>query len=111
MSDSMEFTFTVYSRRWEHTDTYRLVKNDKGWNISHLAINGQSKPDGDPILFRNFEQDYINYPSGVGPYLEFIWGELDNQTIAAEQAQVMLQQLADWVSSCEKSTPKWDGWN
>lgn len=59
----------------------------------------------------NFRHDSINYPSGFGYALQHIWKQLENENIPKDQAQAMLQDLADWVSTCEKGEPKWKGWN
>ncbi|ECM4292969.1 TPA: hypothetical protein ACSUND_004948 [Salmonella enterica subsp. diarizonae] len=107
----MSFKFTVHSNRWNRTDTYTMEKTATGWHISHIAINGDSKPNGEPILYANFDQDYIAYPSKTGDFLEWIWQELDNNNMNDQEAQTKIDELADWVSVTEKNTPMWQGWN
>jgi len=107
----MEFSFAVFSRRWGHTDTYRLTKTETGWDLQHMAHSGPCEPDGSPHLIGNFHQDNIQYPVRVGDFLRFIWGQLHSGEIDAARAQAMIQELADWVTSCEQSQPRWREWN
>ena len=105
------FTFEVYNNRRDSNITYRINKTDKGWHISYIAISGDCAPDGEPYFYMNFRQDSIAYPSGFGSSLEHVWEELEHGHISDSEAQSMLQDLADWVSACEQSEPKWKGWN
>lgn len=105
------FTFRVYNKRHDSVLTYRLEKTDSGWDIQHIAINGPCSPDGSALFYTNFEQDNIQYPVGFGAFLEWLWGQLDSQEISESDAQTKLQELADWVSLCERGQPRWHGWN
>lgn len=107
----MEFNFTVFSNRWGHHATYQINKTNDGWYVKHIAINGDCAPDGKPFLFSNLDQDNISYPHRTGWYLEYLWNQLHNEVISYEEAQLHLQELADWINDCEKSQPKWPGWN
>ena len=106
-----EYTFKVYNNRRNSELTYRVKKSEKGWYISHIAINGDCEPDGTPYFYTNFDQDYIKYPSGFGSFLKHLWELLEDEIIDNEAAQEKMQQLADWVTVCEKSQPRWKGWN
>ncbi|TAN68132.1 MAG: hypothetical protein EPN17_09830 [Methylobacter sp.] len=106
-----EFRFVVYSSRKSCDLTYRIKKIPTGWDISYIAINGHCKPDGTPLFYSNFEQDFINYPSSFGNLLEWIWGQINNGEMTHEEAQLKLQELADWVTICEKSEPRWKEYN
>lgn len=106
-----EFSFEVYNRRHDGQVTYKLRKLSDGWHISHFAINGDCKPDGSDLFYKNFEQNHINFPSGFGDFLHHLWSRLDTAEFTTEEAQAKLQELADWVSACEKSQPNWEGWN
>lgn len=106
-----QYAFRVYNRRHSNEVTYTVTKTENGWHIRHIAINGDCKPDGTPFFYENFHQDYINYPSGFGGFLEYIWSALHNEELPPSDAQVKLQELADWVSTCERSQPEWKGWN
>lgn len=107
----MEFNFKVYSNRWGRSDTYSITKTIKGWYVRHIAINGDSDSSGKPFLFGNLNQDSINYPSGLEYMVMYIWQQLDSREISQAQAQTMFDELGEWVSKCEKLTPKWEGWN
>lgn len=106
-----QYKFHVYNKRHDSEITYTVTKTETGWHIQHIAINGDCGPDGSPLFYTNFDQDYINYPSGFDGFLEFIWSGLNNEVLSSSNAQLKLQELADWVSACERSQPKWKGWN
>ena len=106
-----QFEFRVYSRRHKSLATYNLTKTKAGWHVRHIAINGDAKPDGAPFVYDNFDQDFIAYPSSIGSFLEWIWNGLDRDELTSSDAQVKLQELADWVSACERSQPEWKEWN
>ncbi len=106
-----QYQFRVYNRRHNSEITYTVTKTKTGWHIQHIAINGDSQPDGSPLFYENFNQDYINYPSGFGGFLESIWSALHSEELSTSDAQVRLQELADWVSACERTQPEWKGWN
>ena len=106
-----QYSFRVYNKRHDSNITYTVKKTEMGWHIQHDAINGDCTPDGTPFLYTNFDQDHIKYPSGFDSFLEFIWSGLDNEELSSADAQLKLQELADWVSACERSQPKWMGWN
>ena len=104
-------TFSVYTRRWNRRDTYRIAKIVTGWEIRHIAHSGDCDKSGVPHLFGNFRQDSISHPSDVGDYMERLWMEMDAKHISDGEAQEKLQEIADWVSSCEQEVPLWSGWN
>ena len=106
-----EFSFEVFSRRWSSTSTYSITWTEVGWNITHIAIGGDSDKEGKPHLYENFHQDLICYPSKLDGYMEYLWEQIEEKKISPDEAQTKIQQLADWVSKCEKGTPLWEGWN
>ena len=106
-----KFTFRVFTRRWDSTVTYDVTKTSNGWHIHHIAINGDCEPDGSPLFYSNFDQDNVVYPSNFGSFLGYIWTALNREELSEADAQEKLQELADWVSTCEKSQPGWRGWN
>jgi hypothetical protein len=64
-------TFSVYSRRWGHKDTYRMERTIDGWNVNHIAINGKCEKNGEGSLLRNLRQGHIFFPKeGVKYALE-----------------------------------------
>ena len=56
----IEFRFEVYNRRHGGNVTYSLKKTKTGWYIAHIAINGECKPDGSDLFYKNFEQDKVD---------------------------------------------------
>ncbi|WP_104012200.1 hypothetical protein [Burkholderia anthinoferrum] len=106
-----EYRFKYHTKRWGHSETLRLRKIDTGWHVQHLAINGDSDKEGNPFLYANFDQDYVKYPTGLGGFFEFIWGELDSGNIDEDRAQQLFDELGEWVATCEMSQPVWRGWN
>jgi len=101
----------VYNNRFSSKVTYKVNKTDDGWYVSYIAMKGDCTPDEIPYFYANFDQNYINYPCNFNESLEWLWEQIDNGEIDREEAQKKLQELADWVSICENSTPKWKGWN
>ncbi len=102
-----DFTFKVYARRWNGDVTYRLNKTDTGWHVHYIAAKGDSAPDGKPFLQSALHQDSITYPKQISQFLEFVWEKLHRTDFEPEEAQSKLQEVADWISACEKSQPVW----
>ncbi len=105
-----EFSFTVYSRRWGHEDPYQIKRTVDGWFIKHISIDGPCDKTGKPFLFENLRHDYIQYPNGLGGYLEWLWGQAETKGLTHDEVQKGLNDLASWVSKTEKSSPKGDVW-
>ena len=105
------FDFRVYSLRHDKLSTYIFTKTKDGWHIRYIAIGGDATPDGAPVLYDNFLQDGIAYPSTFGAFLNQVWQDINLEELSNADAQTKLQELADWVSDCERSQPKWKGWN
>jgi hypothetical protein len=105
------FKLEFFTRRWNTDVTLDVKKTKKGWHISHMAINGETDPEGSPILIRNLDQDNVQYPEGVGGFLGFIWGQLHQEEIDSDLAQEMFDELGNWISTCESSQPVWKTWN
>jgi len=103
--------FRIYINRWRSEGTYTVDKTSTGWHIRHIAINGDCDKDGTPFLYSNFEQDGMAYPSSIGNFMEYLWEQIDSGGVTPARAQEMLQELADWVSVCERNEPSWPGWN
>jgi len=108
-----EFTFTVYSKRWGHNDTYHIIRLSNGWEVKYLSIGGPCDKGGKPFLFKNFRQDSIQYPSGLAGRMEWLWEQAASRGMTQEEVQKALQELADWVSETERSSPStgiWEGY-
>ena len=95
--------FQVHNNRRNSILNYKISKTPEGWGFKHISINGDCKPDGSPYFKMNFEQDNMSYPSSFGEFLEHLWSKIDSAEITEEEAQNKLQELADWVSLCEKN--------
>ena len=106
-----DFKLTYYTRRWKHNTTLTVTKTATGWHISHMAINGETDREGSPILEQNLYQDDVSFPHDVGGFLGFIWGQLNSGVIDVEKAQEMIEEVGDWITSCETSQPNWHPWN
>lgn len=65
-----EFEFEVYTRRWGHNDRYTIRRTSSGWTVNNLAIGGPCNKKGAPYLYKNFDQDSINYPEEMPGYME-----------------------------------------
>ncbi len=109
----LDFSFRVFSRRWGHDDTYSVKRTEDGWTISNFAIGGSCDKGGRPFLFENLRHDSIQFPARLDGWMEWLWDKASSEGLTQPQVQEALQQLADWVSSTEKSAPSdgiWEGY-
>lgn len=106
-----DFKLTYRTRRWNNNTTLIVCKTATGWHISNIAINGDTDPEGAPILESNLHQDLVKFPHDLGAFLGFVWGELDSGDIDDYRAQEMIDEIGRWISTCESSQPVWKVWN
>ena len=109
-----EITFKVYTRRWGHEDRYSIKRTVNGWYCEYMAISGKCKKNGEGGLFSNLDHDCIFYPKeGVAYAMEKLWEAADEGEIAFDELTKRIQQIADWISTVEKSIyaqPEWVGY-
>lgn len=110
-----EMTFSVYTRRWKHQDSYRISRTIDGWEVKHISINGICEKDGTGALTQNLQHDSVFYPEeGVKYAMGQLWEEADEGELSIEQLQEKLQQIADWISTVERAVgqgqPDWVGY-
>ena len=107
-----DFEIKIYSRRWGHLDTYQITRIESGWVIGNLSISGSCDKTGKPYLFENLKHDLINYPEAIPGYLEWLWDQASEQGLSHKQVQQALNDLGEWISICEKNSPKgiWEGY-
>lgn len=106
-----EFKLTYRTRRWNRDSTLRLVKTDQGWELRAQAINGPTDPSGLPFFESNLRQDNVCFPVRVFDFLAFVWEQLDSGEADDQQAQVMIEHIGEWITTCEGSQPIWAEWN
>lgn len=104
--------FSVYTRRWGHKDCYRIKRTINGWSIQAIAINGASKKNGEGMIMKNLNHDYVfYYESGVKEAFEYLWNLADEYEMTVGELSTKLQDIADWISgtemACEKYKPDW----
>lgn len=106
-----KMSFDVYTRRWGHIDTYAVERTVDGWKCGHISINGKCKKDGEGSLFSNLEHDGVFFPKeGVAYAMQRLWEDADDGKIDFDELSERLQQVADWISTVEKSVnaqPEW----
>jgi len=100
-----EFEIKIYSRRWEHDDIYHIKRIEDGWEVLHLTLSGVCDKSGRPYIFENLRQDSINYPEALPGYLEWLWEKSAETGLTHEQVQLSLNELGNWISACEKTSP------
>ncbi len=94
----------IYSRRWEHNDTYSVERTFKGWTVNfHLERTGNKKGEA---LIETLKHDFINYPHELGTFMWHLWNKADSNEMTVDELQKDLEQIADWINACEKNTPK-----
>lgn len=104
--------FEVYTRRWGHSDRYRMKRTIDGWYCGHIAINGACRKDGDGALLTNLHHDSVFFPEEAVKYaMQQLWEAADEGEIGLKELQNRLQQVADWISHVEKAVgekqPEW----
>jgi len=106
------FDLTVFSRRWGHDDTYKLKRTKRGWHVSYIAIAGGCDKRGNPYLYKNLNQDSINYPKDLPGYLEWLWDQSEEKGLSHQEVQEALNKLGKWISVCEQNSPDdiWRGY-
>lgn len=109
---NQNMTFSVFTRRWGHKDTFRVQRTVEGWDVCYIAINGACKKDGSDALFMNLDHDSVFYPeAGVKHAMEILWEQADEGKLTLQELQNKLQEIADWISAVERAVgegqPEW----
>lgn len=113
----MTFELKVYSRRQKRSLNYRIEKTENGWNVKYLHTrfdNDICDKKGAPNLYKQLNQDSINYPDDLGNYMEYLWNQATEEHFTNENLQEHLNELGEWISTVEKASPKgtfWEGYN
>ncbi|KRC11503.1 hypothetical protein ASE11_19030 [Hydrogenophaga sp. Root209] len=108
----MRLNFSYSTNRWGFgPTTVHLTHNTEGWHLGAIAYTGQCDRTGAPLLYGNFDQDSVAYPQTMDRTLEYVWDQINNGAWNEAEAQQRIQEVADWVTACEKAVPKWPGWN
>lgn len=101
-----KFKIKIFSRRWGHKDSYTLTRTATGWDVSHLTYVGECNKSGQPTLLDSLKHDSINFPEDLGGYLEWVWERASEDGLTHDEVQEALDQLGEWISLCESSSPK-----
>lgn len=103
----VEFEFRIYTRRWGHYDTYTLMRTDDGWKIKGAGVFMKEDADkgGNPVLFEALQHDGVSYPYNIDELLKWLWHKA-SEGAEKEDLQKAINDLAEWISICEKSTPR-----
>lgn len=109
---NQELSFSVYTRRWGHNDSYRIHRTVDGWHVSHIAISGDCDKEGSNALFANLDHDSVFYPEdGVKYAMSNLWEDAEDGKLTLSELQERLQQIADWISGVERAVgegqPQW----
>ncbi|WP_306010095.1 hypothetical protein [Bacillus sp. MMSF_3328] len=100
-----KFKIRIFTRRWGHEDVYQLTRTESGWYLEQLTYKGDCERNGYPLLFRALDHDSVNYPKDLGEYLEWLWERAKEDGLNFNEVQDALNQLASWISICEKNSP------
>jgi hypothetical protein len=105
----MEFRVDIFIRKLKHYETFLIEPTKTGWNVKNFP-NGRSDPNGQGGMIMQLDRNFVNFPPQTGDYLEWLWHQIQSGEINEhEEIQQKLNDLAGWVSICEKATPKWKG--
>lgn len=103
-----KFVFSVFTRRYDTYDSYRIQRTVDGWFAGHISINGPCEKDGTGALTANLEHDNVFYPEdGVKYAMSELWEQAEEGELTKEQLQERLQQIADWISAVERAVGKY----
>lgn len=109
-----EFELEFSTRRWGHKDLYKIQRIENGWHIKSMSMTMSGKCDksGHPFLYENLKHDSVNYPKDLPGYLEWLWEQAAERGMTAEEVQYSINELGEWISVCEKNSPKgiWEGY-
>lgn len=100
-----KFRFTVFSRRWGHTDDYELIRTAEGWTLNYNLYSGPCDKTGVPWLYKSLSHDSINYPEALGGYLEYLWQQAADEGLSEVEVQAAVDALGAWVQTCEQHSP------
>lgn len=98
------FDFRIYTRRWGHYDNYQLKRTRDGWTITGLSGEQKANKEGTPGVIWYLKHDLVSYPYNIGDLLQRIWDKAA-EGLDEGQVQIAIDDLAEWISLCEKSTP------
>ncbi len=105
-----EFSFSVFSKRWGHKDRYGIKRTADGWDIRYMNVGGPCDKGGRPFLFSNLNHDCICHPAGLEGWFEWLWMRAAKDGLSKEDVQRALNDLAEWVSNTEQSSPSGGAW-
>ncbi len=100
------FKFRVYSHKWGQKATYHLTRNIDGWFCEFKTHNEQGDKSGYPILYKIFNDDAISYPHDLPRFMGWLWTQACEKGLSHSDVQKALEDLADWVSHCERCVPR-----
>ena len=96
--------FRIFTRRWNHEDSYHVDLTDTGWYVGHIAINGECSPDGEPFLSRNLDQDNVRYSRNeLAVRMLLLWQRSQNENLGKDEVQAGLTEIGNWVSASERA--------
>jgi len=101
-----DFELRIFTRRWGHDDTYSIKRISSGWEIDNIGISGICDKSGSPYLYENLHHDSVNFPESLPEYMEWLWEQAAEKGLTHKEVQEALNQLGEWISICEKNSPK-----
>ena len=103
----------IWSERWDgrtdswagrdgkNWDEYKIKWIEKGWYVKYLVINGECDKTGNHFLYKNFNQDFISYPSDLPDTMESLWSRIKNERLSKEQIQQKFNEISERINLCE----------
>ncbi len=110
-------TAEIYTPRWGHNDTYKFEMSNEEMVISNGPRKSKCvwQEGADPIwqgesLDSHLRNDSIYAPGVFPDLLEHLWRAWRNSDLDAEQAQVELDAIIEWLNSLTRAKPRTDFW-
>lgn len=99
-----QIDINIYSRRWGHNDSYSIERTLEGWTVTFHQEKAGNK-EGEALI-ETLRHDFINYPHELGTFMWHLWNKADSNEMTVNELQKDLEQIADWINACEKTTPE-----
>lgn len=102
-----EFNLKIYTRRWGHYDTYKVIRTEEGWNFKGLmtANTGECDKSCSPHLCNSLDHDCVCYPKQIGEFMEYLWNQAA-EGLTEDEVRESIDMVGEWISSCEMNTPR-----
>ena len=105
-----EFAFCIQTGGYAGKKSYPIKRIRSGWEFQRQGETYAGNREGAPCLAQILEADGVDYPQGLGGWLEWLWMQAQVQGLAPDAMQTALDDLAKWLSKVNDGEPKTGIW-